>query len=84
MQIENATDVAFNITMYQQNILLLIITIHINHQPNDENEVFVVEWYLATTTYANNMAQDSVVTWNDITLKGLSSTQQAKLAIVHS
>ena len=85
VQIENATDVAFNIHDVPAEYSTThhyAFTLTIN--PNNEDEVFIVEWYLATTTYANNMAQDSVVTWNDITLKGLSPTQQAKLAIVHS
>jgi hypothetical protein len=57
-------------------------TITIN--PNDKIEAFAVEWYLAITTYDTNDALENVITWNDITLKGLSPTQQAKLAITHS
>lgn len=83
IQIENAADVAFqvhDVPMEYSQTTHYAFTITIN--PNNEDEVCVLEWYLATTTYANNMTTDHVVTRNEITTKWLSNTQQAKLAIV--
>ncbi len=79
--IENAADVAFqvhDVPMEYSQTTHYAFTITIN--PN----ICVLEWYLATTTYANNMTTDHVVTRNEITTKWLSNTQKAKLAIVQA